>query len=415
MQPGDLIGPVEVGAIAHGGHCVSRVDGRVVFVRHALPGEQVVLRITEVASRFARGDAVEAVVAAPQRVSPPCPVAGRCGGCDFQHVEPAFQAELKRRVLAEQLHRLAGIEWHGEVEQVPPVLGSRTRMRFVGTGDGRLGLRAHRSHEVVPLPDDGCRIAHPMMPIELGETPPVELVEAAPAPSPVELVETPPAGSRQARSTGAELRQGRSTEAELLGVVSDQGGRLVASGSAASHDVVTQRVGERTFEVSADGFWQSHLAAAEVLTRAVLRGLQPQPGERAFDLYCGVGVFAGALVDAGCRVWGVEGNKAAIEHARRNVPPASFFTGDVGRTLRRLPNRADLVVLDPPRTGAGKAVMTAVARLRPRAIAYVACDPAALARDLGTARGLGYEASEIRGFDLFGMTHHLEAVAILAR
>ena len=162
MQPGDLIGPVEVGAIAHGGHCVSRVDGRVVFVRHALPGEQVVLRITEVASRFARGDAVEAVVAAPQRVSPPCPVAGRCGGCDFQHVEPAFQAELKRRVLAEQLHRLAGIEWHGEVEQVPPVLGSRTRMRFVGTGDGRLGLRAHRSHEVVPLPDDGCRIAHPM-------------------------------------------------------------------------------------------------------------------------------------------------------------------------------------------------------------------------------------------------------------
>ena len=415
MQPGDLIGPVEVGAIAHGGHCVSRVDGRVVFVRHALPGEQVVLRITEVASRFARGDAVEVVVAAPQRVSPPCPVAGRCGGCDFQHVEPAFQAELKRRVLAEQLHRLAGIEWHGEVEQVPPVLGSRTRMRFVGTGDGRLGLRAHRSHEVVPLPDDGCRIAHPMMPIELGETPPVELVEAAPAPSPVELVETAPAGSRQARSTGAELRQGRSTEAELLGVVSDQGGRLVASGSAASHDVVTQRVGERTFEVSADGFWQSHLAAAEVLTRAVLQGLQPQPGERAFDLYCGVGVFAGALVDAGCRVWGVEGNKAAIEHARRNVPPASFFTGDVGRTLRRLPNRADLVVLDPPRTGAGKAVMAAVARLRPRAIAYVACDPAALARDLGTARGLGYEAVSIRGFDLFGMTHHLEAVAILTR
>lgn len=189
----------------------------------------------------------------------------------------------------------------------------------------------------------------------------------------------------------------------------------MASGSTASHDVVTQRVGERTFEVSADGFWQSHLAAAEVLTRAVLRGLQPQPGERAFDLYCGVGVFAGALVDAGCRVWGVEGNKAAIEHARRNVPPASFFAGDVGRTLRRLPNRADLVVLDPPRTGAGQAVMAAVARLRPRAIAYVACDPAALARDLGTARGLGYEASEIRGFDLFGMTHHLEAVAILAR
>ena len=187
----------------------------------------------------------------------------------------------------------------------------------------------------------------------------------------------------------------------------------MASGSAASHDVVTQRVGERTFEVSADGFWQSHLAAAEVLTRAVLRGLQPQPGERAFDLYCGVGVFAGALVDAGCRVWGVEGNKAAIEHARRNVPPASFFTGDVGRTLRKLPNRADLVVLDPPRTGAGKAVMTAVARLRPRAIAYVACDPAALARDLGYFVSHGYELTNLRGFDAFPMTQHVECIATL--
>ena len=126
-----------------------------------------------------------------------------------------------------------------------------------------------------------------------------------------------------------------------------------------------------------------------------------------------VGVFAATLVATGCRVWGVEGSKAAVGHARRNVPKARFFAGDVERTLRRLPDRADLVVLDPPRTGAGKAVMTAVARLRPRAIAYVACDPAALARDLGIARASGYEPSSIRGFDLFGMTHHLEAVAIL--
>ncbi len=395
MQPGDLVGPVRVGAIAHGGHCVARPDGQVVFVRHALPAELVTVRITKVAKRFARGDVAEVLEASPERVVPPCPNAGVCGGCDFQHVRPEFQAELKRRVLAEQLQRLAGIHWDGVVEQVPPVLGSRIRMRFVDAGAGRLGLRAHRSHTVVPLPQDGCRIAHPSMPLQVRETTPDRA-----AGSPAGGVD----GSDRASSD--EL-------AEHLGLVSVEGGRLLAAGSAASSGVVTQRVGERSFTVAVDGFWQSHPAAPQVLAGAVLDGLRPVSGETAFDLYCGVGVFAGMLVDAGCRVWGIEGSRAAIGHAKRNVPEASFFAGDVERSLHRLPKRADLVVLDPPRTGAGKAVMTALARFRPRAIAYVACDPAALARDLGTARGLGYEPSSIRGFDLFGMTQHLEAVAIL--
>ena len=382
MRPGDLIGPVEIGPIAHGGHCVARVDGRVVFVRLVLPGEVVTARVTAVTSRFARADAVEVLTAAPQRVRPPCPNAGSCGGCDFQHVEPAFQAELKRQVLAEQLQALAGITWTGIVEQVPPVLGSRTRMRFVAAADGRLGLRAHRSHTVVPLPAQGCCIAHPAMPLDV----------AAP--------------------TGAESSR-HDDSAEYLGVVSAAGGRLLRTGPAASGEVLTQRVGEHTLRVGADGFWQSHLAAPDVLTTAVLDGLRPVSGETAFDLYCGVGVFAASLLEAGCKVWGVEGNRSAVAHARANVPQARFFAGDVHHTLRRLPDRADLVVLDPPRAGAGKAVMTSVAGLRPRSIAYVACDPAALARDLGIARTLGYQPSSIRGFDLFGMTHHIEAVAIL--
>ena len=372
MHPGELIGPVEVGPVAHGGHCVARVEGQVVFVRHALPGERVRLRVTEVTKRFARADAAEVLDASPHRVSPPCPVAGRCGGCDLQHVGPSFQLEWKRRVLAEQLQRLAGVDWDGVVEPVDPLLGSRCRMRFVVTDDGRLGLRAHRSHEVVPVPDGGCPLAEPAMPSDPGRA-----------------------------SVG---------DAELLGVVSREGGRLFPPGTDA---LVTQRVGERIFTVAANGFWQAHRDAPEVLTAAVLDGLRPEPGERAFDLYCGVGVFAGALVDAECRVWGVEGNKAALGLARRNVPQARFHAGAVERVLPRLPGLADLVVLDPPRTGAGRAVMTAVARLRPRAIAYVACDPAALARDLGVAGELGYAPSSIRAFDLFGMTHHLEAVAVL--
>ncbi|MBK8446345.1 MAG: class I SAM-dependent RNA methyltransferase [Micropruina sp.] len=391
-----MIGPVEIGAVAHGGHCVARVDGRVVFVRHVLPGEVVTARVSEVTSRFARADAVEVVRASPERVEPPCPHAGVCGGCDLQHVRPEFQGELKRLVLAEQLQRLAGIEWDGAVETVPPVLGSRTRMRFVLADDGALGLRAHRSHAVVPLPPDGCRIAHPLMPQAREMT--TDLADGAPAER----------GTAQNRSSFSEA-------AEYLGVVSAEGGRLVAAGSPAAAEVVSQRVGERGFRVRVDGFWQSHQAAPEVLTQAVLGGLRPAAGESAFDLYCGVGVFAGALVDAGCAVWGIEGSRTAVEQARRNVPQARFFAGAVERTLRQLPKRADLVVLDPPRTGAGAAVMNAVARLRPRAVAYVACDPAALARDLGTAATLGYVPASIRGFDVFGMTHHVEAVAILQR
>lgn len=371
MRPGDLIGPVEIGPVAHGGHCVARLDGRVVFVRHVLPGELVTARVTEVAKRFARADAAEVLRASPERVEPPCAAAGECGGCDFQHVRPRFQAELKRRVLAEQLRRLAGLEWSGAVEQVAPVTGSRVRMRFVTDDEGKLGLRAHRSHRVVPLPGGRCAIADPAMPLE---PPPAE------------------------------------PGTEWLGLVGDSGGALVSPDAGG---VVAESVGGRRFEVSTDGFWQAHVRAPEVLTRAVLDGVRPAAGERASDLYCGVGVFAGALADAGCRVWGIEGNRDAVGRARTNVPEARFFAGSVDRTLRRLPARADLVVLDPPRAGAGRTVMAAVAQLRPRAVAYVACDPAALARDLGFARDHGLEVESIRAFDLFGMTHHLEAVAIL--
>lgn len=395
MDVGELIGPVRVGPVAHGGHCVARVEGRAVFVRHVLPGELVTARVSAVAKKYARADVVDVLEVAQERVEPPCPNAGTCGGCDFQHVAPAFQAELKRRVLAEQLQRLAGIEWHGEMEQVSPVLGSRIRMRYAVGADGRLGLRAHRSNTVVPLPAGGCRIADLAMPSDVGE-----------------MAHDFGAGAAATAQTPQNPAPSRHDGRELLGVVSVEGGNLFAPRSGAT---VTQRVGERSFTVDVDGFWQSHRAAPEALTEAVLAGLQPRAGETAFDLYCGVGVFAAALADAGCTVWGIEGSKAAVAHARTNVPGARFLAGDVARTLRKLPPKVDLVVLDPPRAGAGRDVVSALAGLRPRAIGYVACDPAALARDLAGFAESGYRPTSIRGFDLFGMTHHVEAVAILAR
>ena len=368
---GDRIDGVRVGPIAHGGHWVARVDGRVLFVRHALEGERVDVVVTGLAKRHGFADAVAVADPSPHRVPAPCPIAAVCGGCDFQHVEVAHQRELKRRVVAEQLRRLAGIDWDGTVEAFDADgLGWRRRMRY-HRGPGGWGLRAKASHAVVALPDDGCLIAAPPL--------------ARPAGVPVP-------GDTLVGATGA-------------------GGPVwVAPGDDA---LVDEEAAGRRWRVRADGFWQVHPAAPDVLVSAVLDGIAPERGERALDLYCGVGLFSGALVDRGVRVTGVEGGRDAVALARRNVPGATFHAGSVDRVLGRLREPVDLVVLDPPRVGAGRAVVEDVCARRPRAVAYVACDPAALARDLATAFGLGYAPVSIRAFDLFGMTHHVECVAIL--
>jgi tRNA/tmRNA/rRNA uracil-C5-methylase (TrmA/RlmC/RlmD family) len=370
---GDLLTDLEVGPVAHGGHFIARHEGQVIFVRHALTGELVDVRVTEKSKRFARADVVAVHRSSPHRVVPPCPIAGRCGGCDFQHVEPAHTRELKRQVIAELLAHLSGYEFTGEVAEVLPApFGWRRRMRYHLDDAGRPGLLAHRSPELVPLPAQGCLIADPG-------------------------IARPPADA--GRPGG-----------ELLAVAAEEP-RFVGPGR--NPHPVSEVVGERSYQVALDGFWQAHAAAPQVLVDAVLAGLAPQPGETAFDLFCGVGLFAGALAAAGAQVWGVEGDRQAVDLARTNIPSGNFVAGDVARRLSGLPESADLVVLDPPRAGAGPVVLTAVAARRPRAVAYVACDPAALGRDLRIAAGLGYEPVSVRAYDLFPMTHHVECVAIL--
>ncbi|MFC7497404.1 MULTISPECIES: class I SAM-dependent RNA methyltransferase [unclassified Nocardioides] len=340
-----------VGPVAHGGHCVVRLPdpiSRVVFVRHAIPGERVVLEITEGTDgdRFWRGDAVEVLEPSPDRVPAPCPYAGpgRCGGCDFQHVAMPRQRALKTDVVREQLTRLAGITWDGDVEAVPGDdhgLRWRTRQRYVRLPDGGRAMRKHRSNDLVPV--ETC------------------------------LIEAPQPSDHTA-----------------LG---------------------------RHFEVADDGFWQVHPGAPDVLVRTVLEMLRPQPGERCLDLYAGVGLFAGFLLDAvgeSGRVVAVEGDPAASALSATNCPGVEARAGGVAEVLATAYDEPfDLVVLDPPREGARRPVVEAVVARSPRAVAYVACDPAALARDLATFAELGYALRELRGFDLFPMTHHVECVALL--
>ncbi len=347
---------VEVGPVAHGGHFVARLpepDTRVVFVRHALPGERVVVEITDgtEGDKFWRADAVSVLIASEDRVEAPCRFAGpdACGGCDFQHVALDRQRRLKADVISEQLRRLAGLEVEVVVEEVPGDdhgLRWRTRQSYVALPDGLIGMRKHRSHDVVAV--DEC---------------------------------------------------------------------LLESHSPPSYDVRGQH-----FDAADNGFWQVHPGAPEALVEAVLEMLDPQPGERALDLYAGVGLFARFLAervgDSG-HVLAIEADRVAAGHAGTNLAAhasADVAAGSVEAVLRvGSEERFDLVVLDPPRTGAKRAVVEQIVACSPRAVAYVACDPGALARDIAIFAEHGFRLEALRAFDLFPMTHHVECVAKLSR
>lgn len=403
---------VEIGSIAHGGHCVARYDGRVLFVRHTAPGERVVAQVTGSGpgGRFLYADAVAIRDASPDRVPAPCPYAGPggCGGCDFQHLTLPAQRALKAAVVREQFARLAGLDVAVEVEPLTepePGLRWRTRVEFAVDERGRAGLRAHRSHAVVPVAD--CLIA-----------------------------------SHAVMATGV-LQHDWSGFTGVDVVAPSVGEPVVSPVPGAAAQLVRESVATpgfgHVFEVAARGFWQGHPHAAATFLARVLADLEPRPGERALDLYAGAGLFAAALAAAvgpGGEVLAVESDETACRNAAVNLgswPHARVLRGRVDdlfgvprparrgpdRATRRrptrrspaLPQRADLVVLDPPRAGAGEAVARAIAGLSPRAIAYVACDPAALARDTAELARAGYLLTGLTAYDAFPMTHHVECVA----
>jgi tRNA/tmRNA/rRNA uracil-C5-methylase (TrmA/RlmC/RlmD family) len=394
---------LEVGPVAHGGHCVARAaDGHVVFVRHALPGERVRAVVTDERKGFLRADAVDILSPSPDRVAPPCPWAGpdRCGGCDFQHATPEAQRRLKADVVREQLARVGGFSPDEvsalgiEVRALPGAvdgLGWRTRVQYTVDASGRAGLLKHRSHEVVPV--DFCRIAGPA------------------------VRDAPVLNQSWDDLDGLEVIAGSGGDVTVLGT-RGRGRPMLVSGPAKVHE----RAVGRDWSIPADAFWQVHPAAADTLATAVVELLQPRPGERAWDLYGGAGLFAAALappLTGTGRITVVESDPKAAGAAQRllrDLTTVTVLASDVERALRNPRWRSvDLVVLDPPRAGAGPAVVEQIATRSPRAVAYVACDPAALARDLASFRQFGLQLAVLQAFDLFPMTHHVECVALLVR
>ena len=496
-----------VGPVAHGGHCVARHEGRVVFVRHAIPGEVVRVRLTghdDDAAHFWRADVTEVLEASPDRVPHFWPEADALaaaaqgtlpvGGAEFGHISREAQRRLKAAVLTEQLQRLAKLE-PGELATIPdgagPIgagptavediavedvdadgtaeqaagLGWRTRAGFAVTGGGiapdgrhRLGMHAHRSTSVVPIREMPLAVeginALRLWEIDLEGIVRVEVAAPANGSAPLVLLAADPALSP--KSTGqvlkrvsaqlvrvAERADGRENASHLgnpahLDRVSGQatsshpGNPVSVAGWDPESGVLTQLRGRgwvresgagHEFRVTGDGFWQIHRRAPEVLTAAALGFLTAggylDQGSAVADLYAGAGLFTAPLADAvgpTGTVLSVEGSPGTSRDARKNLHAFSqveIQRGRVERVLGAQRRAFDAIVLDPPRAGAGKTVVRQLIDSRPRAIAYVSCDPASFARDLGYFRRAGWELAGLRAFDLYPHTHHLETVALL--
>ncbi len=407
---GDLLGKtieLDVINIAHGGVAVARHEGRVVFVSDAIPGEKVIARVTNDAKKsFLRADTVSVVEPSEFRQEHVWDASSvdrapeeRAGGAEFGHIQLAHQRELKRRVLTESLQRMAKIDTDATVEAVPGEssdgTGWRTRVRLHVDGDGSIGPYAARSHRVIPV--TSLPLATP------------ELAEAAPL--------------------GESFRGNDSVD---ILAPSSGGVRLVVGEQKPS--VITEVVGSREFRLYDTGFWQVHRGAATLLSDVVQSMIDPNtfdPSAANLDLYGGVGLLAAAVADRfgpGTRITSIESDTAATDFASDNLSEWVGARAETARVERWMPRfaadasateRARLaratIVLDPPRAGAGREVVDAVASVSPAQVIYVACDPVAFSRDVAYFAERGYTLDRLRAFDLFPHTHHLEAVGSLTR
>lgn len=446
---------------AAGGAVIARVEGRVVFVSGALPGELVRARTVPGPGKVLRAEVTEVLEPSPHRVpdrrvgflAEAADPSGRAveepagdvlfGGMEYAHVDLAHSRELKARIITDQLERIGGIEREVSVAAAPGEttgMDWRTRVQLAVGPDGELGMLPARSHDVVAvssaplavdaiaevdLPSLRLRGADRVEFASAGESGAVivrGVVEAAALedfaarlPADWSLLAGPSAPARSAarrgHGRGGDRRGGRGRRDRVARRGGDeaQGLRVVRG-----QDSLLETVGGRDFRVAADGFWQVHRAAPGLLSSAVTAAL-PSDVRTITDLYCGVGLLGiGAAAATGATLFGVEGVGPAIEHARANAVgiEAEFAAGRVDAVP--VP-ASDVVLLDPPRAGAGPAVTGRLTEEGPETIVYVSCDAGTLARDLAALTAGGYGIESLEGLDLFPLTAHVETVTVLRR
>jgi tRNA/tmRNA/rRNA uracil-C5-methylase (TrmA/RlmC/RlmD family) len=388
---------LEAGPAANGGSCVARHEGRVVFVRYALPGEKVRVRVTGERGSYWHADVVEVIEPSPDRIEPLCPIAGADGAgcCDQAFVEPDALRTIKGQVVANQLQRLGGYDWDGSDELRAEPVGSdaatgwRTRVRLEVGADGRPGF--HRYHSTELVTDLRCG----QLPDGLLDNLPADRLRTG---HQVHVVRDDD-GARHVVCGGQERRT-RVVEGEYEGV---------------------QRVGGREWLLPVTAFWQAHRAAAQAYSSLVAEWSELQPSMTAWDLYGGAGVFAaplGAAVGDSGHVISVDTSRAAAKAGRAalaDLPQVRLITESVRRVLSAQDGSADLALLDPPRAGAGREVIDQIAAAGVPRVIHIGCEAAAFARDIGLYRRQGYTVEQLRVFDAFPLTHHVECFALLTR
>lgn len=427
-----------------GGDGLARLDGRVVFIPFTLPGEKVRARVTEAKKDFLRAVPVEILEPSQDRAAPPCPVFGRCGGCDWQHISPPAQLRHKLALAEDALRRVGGLAFPGLSIEGGKPWRYRNRVQIHRDARGTAGFLAGASHALVPIRD--CPISSPAFgPLFAPKSPdtrpgsrPFEgtrrysawshplpqggdfLVSAEPgATGPGQRITGLPAdpgpGPVPAEAYAAAARVPFAAGGPAGGPAGGSpSGEAAASGEAA--EIAAPLLG-KILRFDLRCFFQSNL---EMTARLVPYALEGLSGRLALDLYCGVGLFGAFLADHFEEVLAVEENPAALEWARRNIGVNhGFLRGRVEELLRaeRGPlaeARPDVIVVDPPRTGLDRAVAGFLIEKRPPRLVYVSCDLVTLARDLKALLAAGFSLDDLRLFDFYPQTAHVEAVAKLA-
>jgi tRNA/tmRNA/rRNA uracil-C5-methylase (TrmA/RlmC/RlmD family) len=382
---------VKIEKVAHGGVFVARHEGRVIFVTGAIDGEVVDVEVTEDAGKFLRASVTNVVEASEYR-QPHFWKAARegAGGAEFGHINLSHQRELKSQVLAEALQRMAGIDLETKVEACPQEtdgLHYRTRVQLNVDASGTAGPMRPRSNEAVFSP-------------------------------------TLPLAVTEIEELGLQLKNWNGVKKISIAASSTGDLQWLVDDKPNGSERLVERAAGRTFRLSSGAFWQVHKDAATLLTKAVFDAaelLEFDPAKPALDLYAGAGLFAATMAAkyGSTSFTAVENNKQAVADGTKSAIDLSnlkFEKSDVLQYLRvasAKPGSFDTVVLDPPRSGAAGKVIEQLIKLKPRNIIYVACDPVALARDLGSLSKAGYQLRGLQAFDIFPHTHHFEAVAAL--
>ncbi len=399
---------LRVESLAHLGAGIAKDEGKITFIPYTVPGDLVQVRITEEKRRFSRAEIVALLEPSPDRVEPPCPYFGQCGGCQWQHIAYPVQTRYKARIVREQLRHVGGL---ADVEVrdtigMPHPWEYRNFARFTPAGQGLLGFQRFQSREVVPI--DKCLIVHP-------------LVQDVYQQVSVDFPELVALSIRAGTQTGEQmiiLETEYDKPPEIAVDIPVSCAFILEDGLVATligMSAVHEEVAGRRFRISPASFFQVNTWGAERLVSTVMEALEPQGWERLLDVYCGVGLFALALADRVGQVAGVESTPSAIDDARANAEGLDnviFVEGLAEEVLPALSGDVDLAVVDPPRGGIHPRALKALAERHPRRIAYVSCDPATLARDSASLTQSGYNLRWVQPVDMFPQTYHVEAVAL---